>query len=107
MFILLLDIILKLSIASVAGFFETTWFLWWSVAVIILARWCWNTYFKDGDVDQAVAKGWRSLYRSALRESDNTKAAILIEEAEAAILQNLGTQLFGGTAAKGRSSRTR
>lgn len=105
MSMVLVDIIDKLSIASLARFFETTWFLWWFVAVTILARWCWNTYFKAGDVERAGAKGWRSLYQLALHESDSAKAAILIVEAEAAILQKLGLNCSMRTEAKERRSR--
>ena len=84
----------RLSIAFVASFFETTWFLWWLIALVIFAKWCWSTYFQDGAAHRASPGGWRSLYQTALREPDNTKAAIRIEEAETAILMELGAQLF-------------
>src|SRR6516165_10728342 len=84
----------QVDIASVASFFETTWFLWWLIAIVIFARWCWGTYFQDGAADRASRGGWRSLYQMALRERDNTKAAIRIEEAEIAILMELRAQLF-------------
>ena len=92
---LILDIrSLQPSIAAVASFFETTWFLWWLIAIVIVAKWCWRSYFQHGDADRASPGGWRSLYQKAVRECDDTKAAVRIEESEEAILLELGTQLF-------------
>lgn len=96
MSIIILDISLRLSLTSLESFFGRTWFLWWLIAVVILARWCWSTYFQGGAVDNAPARSWRSLYQMALLECDNSKLAVRIGEAEAAILQELGAQLFGG-----------
>ncbi len=72
-------------------FFQVTWFLWWTVAIVVIARWCWIAFFQD----QPTSKNnWKGLYRSALLETDPAKMGPAIREAEAAILLALGARLF-------------
>ena len=44
-------------------FFETTWFLWWLVAMIVIGCWCWITFFEDQPGNKNNSKTWKELYR--------------------------------------------
>ena len=81
-------------IAAVANFFEATWFVWWFVALVVIVRWCWSTYIQDDHGDQGSPEPWRNLYQIAINERDDSKIALRIEAAEAAILLEFGAQLF-------------
>lgn len=80
-----------------AGFLETTWYVWWLFAAIVIGRWCFTTFVKRRRAMQHQSPSWRKLYRMALLEGDNSKVAFRIEEAERAILLELAAQLFGET----------
>jgi hypothetical protein len=71
---------------------ETTWFLLWLFAIVIVGRWAWRLLGNEPVYEPAA--NWRNLYRQALVERDETKLAIRIQEAEGAILVELATQVF-------------
>jgi len=77
-----------------ARFFESTWFLWWLFAAVVIIRWCWITFIRDQHGDGNSPGPWRELYRMALLERDATKIAVRIEEAEQAIVLALAAQMF-------------
>jgi|SRR5579871_625185 hypothetical protein len=75
-------------------FFETTWFLWWLIALAIAAWWSWRTFADDQGRPYKPSAHWKRLYRQALVERDEGKLGIRIQEAEGAILLELATQVF-------------
>ena len=75
-------------------FFETTWFLWWLFAALIVGWWSWRLLAKDRIAARERSAPWRNLYRQALLEQDTHKIGIRIEEAEGAILLELATHVF-------------
>ena len=75
-------------------FFETTWFLWWLIALAIAAWWSWRMFADDQGHLYKPSAHWKSLYRQALVERDEGKLGIRIQEAEGAILLELATQVF-------------
>src|SRR5437773_11372395 len=75
-------------------FLETTWFLWWLFAAVIVGWWSWRLSANSGIRPYEPPAHWRNLYRQALIERDETKLSIRIHEAEGAILLELATQVF-------------
>ena len=68
-------------------FFNTTWFVWWLLAVAAIARWYWvnfgpGAHNKNDDDD---CTQWSELYRMAVRERNPQKMLARIEVADAAI----------------------
>lgn len=76
------------------SFFETIWFPYWLIAMIVVGRWCWITFLRDQDGNKDNSDGWKELYRSALLETDTAKMEQAVREAEGAILFNLASRLF-------------
>ena len=77
-----------------AAFLETTWFLWWLVAMAIVGWWSWRWFASEEIPPYKRPAHWKKLYRQALLERDDTKLVTRIQEAEGAILLELTTQLF-------------
>ena len=75
-------------------FFETTWFLWWLIAMIVIGSWCWITFFEDQPGNKNNSNAWKELYRWALHETDSGGLEKAVHEAEEAILFALAARLF-------------
>jgi hypothetical protein len=77
-----------------ASFFETAWFFWWLIAIIVIGHWCWITFLTDRDMSENNSGTWRERYRSALLEGDTAKMEPGVQEAEGAIQLALAARLF-------------
>ena len=77
-----------------ASFFETTWFLWWLFALIVISRWYWITFFTDQPGNKNNPDTWKELYRWALLETDSGRMERAVQEAEEAILLELAARPF-------------
>jgi hypothetical protein len=77
----------------VEAFFNTTWFVWWLLAVAAIARWYWMNLGPgtqdDHDDDRTQ---WKQLYRMAVQERDPRRMLGRIEVADAAILRKMNDQ---------------
>jgi hypothetical protein len=75
----------------VETFFNSTWFVWWLLAVGAIVRWYWvklgpGAHNNDNDADR---RQWKELYRMAVQERDPRKLLSRIETANAAILTRM------------------
>ena len=75
-------------------FVETTWFLCWLFAIVVVGRWAWCLSDNNAIRPYEAPPRWRNLYRQALIEPDEAKRGIRIHEAEGAILGEMATQVF-------------
>ena len=78
----------------IGRFLETSWFLWWCFAAVIVGWWSSRFFADEGIRLYELPADWRNLYRQALIERDESKLRMRIQEAEGAILLELATHVF-------------